>query len=254
MLQFRITSGRSNENWISFTAGSHTSRAIREPNGEIKTETVNESSVPSKWEEIKYSVVHYLYVIFAVFAFYIMPFIKGYKLNPMIRNNELGSNYYLISAVLLSIISVIQILTLIINDPRKKLRRNHGAEHKVFTAYNKLKRIPTINEAKTFPRICNVCGVTVFSALITGQLIGFFLYTNYGIMLSEKFLFFVPLLLHSIFPFNFLGKLAQFFTTDEPNDDNIELAIAALTELMHAENPGYFIAEMMKDRFFKSLF
>lgn len=252
---FRISSGRSDNNWISFTAGSHTSRAIREPNGEIKTETVKKSSVPTKWINIKHPLFFYVNGLMSVFILYILPFIKGYKINPMIRNGDLSSNYYLVSVALLSILLIVQVLfTTIINDPKRNLRRNHGAEHKVFTAFRKTNKIPTINKAKQYSRICNVCGATIISALITGQLIGYFLYINYGFMIAEKVLFFVPIILHGIFPFNFFGKVVQFITTNEPNDDNIELAIEALTALMHAENPGYFITPEIAERILKDIF
>ena len=37
--------------------------------------------------------------------------------------------------------------------------------------------------------------------------------------------------MHSYFPFNLLGKLAQFWTTSPADDENIELALAALKAL-----------------------
>lgn len=248
-----LSSGCSNENWISYTTVEHTSRAIRHKNGEIVTETVKDFTVTSKWDDTTHSVASYLFCIFSWFVLLIIPIIKGYHINPMIKNHEISSCYYFVSTILLVILSIIVILRIIITDPKEKLRKNHGAEHKVFTAYEKLEHIPTIDEAKHFPRICNVCGVTIYSSLITAQLIGFFIYTKYGIMIHEIVLFFVPIFLHSIFPFNFLGKVAQFFTTIEPDDDNIELAIAALTELMHAENPIYFTEQKLKENLMEEI-
>ena len=46
-----------------------------------------------------------------------------------------------------------------------------------------------------------------------------------------ELLFLIPLFFSSIFPFNLIGKLGQFFTTAKPEDSNIELAIAALSAL-----------------------
>lgn len=244
-----VSSGRSETNWISFSAGSYTARAIREKNGEIKTEAVR-GKLPAKWIDTRVTVLSVLWGIFVWIVFYILPIIKGYRLNPMIKNGEVSPYYYLISAASLTIISVIAVISLVIKDKTGSTRKNHGAEHKVFTAYKKLgHRIPDLYEVKRFPRICNVCDITLYSALIVGQLIGFFMYIIYGIMIPEKVLFFVPICLHFIFPFNFLGKIAQIFTTAEPDDDNIELAIAALTELIRAENPLYFSIQKSKDDF-----
>lgn len=238
-----ILSAKSHTNWISYTAGKHTARAIRHKNGEITTEAVMQITPPPYWGDLILNTVgDFLFRLLSVLTIYIIPLLKGYKLNPLIKNHEISSNYYLISLPFLILITIISVVIIVVKDPRYELRKNHGAEHKILAAYKVLQRIPTTTEAKSFTRICNVCGATIYSALITGQLIGFFIFINYGIMIPEKVLFFVPLLLHSIFPFNFLGKLIQFITTKEPDDDNIELAIAALTEIVRTEDPCSIIS------------
>ena len=114
--------------------------------------------------------------------------------------------------------------------------KNHGAEHKVIRAYMKLKRIPTLEEAKKFSRISKSCGVTIYSAFFTTQIIGFIVFVTKGYAIPEILLFIIPILFQSVFPFNLLGKIAQFFTTREPEDENIELAIAAITALENNED------------------
>ena len=108
--------------------------------------------------------------------------------------------------------------------------RNHGAEHKVVAAYTKLKRIPTIEEANSFSRISNHCGTTLFSCFITPQLIGLIVYVTTGYIIIEPLLLLITVLL-AIFPIDFLGKFLQLFTTSNPKQCNIELAISALIEL-----------------------
>ena len=95
----------------------------------------------------------------------------------------------------------------------------------------KLKRIPTIEETKKFSRINKNCGIWIFSAFITAQLIGFGAYKFANYQIPEWILYVVPLLIGSYFPFNVMGKIAQFWTTSKPNDQNIELAISALCAL-----------------------
>ncbi len=123
--------------------------------------------------------------------------------------------------------------------------RNHGAEHKVFSAYKKLGRIPTVEEANHFSRINKACGVTIYSAFITAQLIGFIVYIHTSYIIPEILLFLIPLFFQTIFPFNFIGKLAQFFTTSKPQKRNIELAIAALSALERRE----LLGDMLSDAF-----
>lgn len=245
-----IMNRRSDKNWISFSAGKHTSRAIRQKNGEITTETIDGIKPLSSWSSLHLNnVANFLLNIFSCFVVYLLPLLKGFWINPMIKNHQISSNYYLISVPFLILLCIISISILIIKDKNKSLRKNHGAEHKVFAAYNDLKCIPTVNQAKYYSRICKTCSITIYSALITAQLIGFLVYHISGAMIPEILLFLVPLLLlHSTFPFNVLGKWAQFFTTAEPDDDNLELAIEALTELVRTEEPLYFFIQAVKKR------
>jgi len=123
--------------------------------------------------------------------------------------------------------------------------RNHGAEHKVFKAYSQLKRIPTLEEVRQYSRVSRHCGIARDSALITAQLIGFILYTCVGYRFSEILLYIVPLFLANVFPFYLLGNLAQLFTTAKPEEENIKLAMAALTELKEREEAKERISRMI---------
>ncbi len=247
-----ISMGHSDKNWISYTGLSHTSRAIRQSDGEIKTETVSKKAPPSNWSTLQFNpVTSFLFGIFSTFVIYILPIIKGFWLNPMIKRHEVSSYYYLISVPLIILLIIFGVISIINTDPKHEIRKNHGAEHKVIRAYEELEYIPTINKAQNFSRISSGCGATIYSALITGQLIGYFVYIYYGFMIPELLLYIVPLFFHSVFPFNLFGKIVQFFTTDKPDDDNIELAIAALTELMHTENSIYFAEQKALENFKK---
>lgn len=232
MFKITITKGHSDVDRIMFgDSNSNTGTAIRKANGEIETKYKTARQITQEMKEIPKTPKIILTSIFNIFWLLGLPIIKGYFLNPMIKNNSINVTFYLISAVFLIILTFISITNLA--KKGTTIRKNHGAEHKVYAAYKKLGYIPTIEKAQTFSRISNVCGATLYSALITGQLIGFIVYIYTGIMIPEKLLFLVPFLLHFIFPFNFLGKLIQFITTKEPDDSNIELAIAALRTLQY---------------------
>ena len=217
-----LSSGRSEKDRISFYTSNNGITAIRNANGNISIEFGKQNS-PLK------ATLELLGIFGTLSA------IKAYLLIPLIENKTIGLIWYLIPTFFYLFLLVFSIVSV-----RKKsginFLKNHGAEHMVFTAYKKLKRIPTIEEAKNFSRINSRCGINIYSAFITSQLIGFLVYVYTDYKISEILLFLAPLFLSPIFPFNFIGELAQFFTTAKPEDSNIELAIAALSALEKREN------------------
>jgi uncharacterized protein YqhQ len=124
---------------------------------------------------------------------------------------------------------------LLVVKNREVFLLNHGAEHAVFAAYKKLKRIPTIQEAARFPIISRFCGITIFGAFITSHFISFLSLVIFNYHIPEILILFIALYLRTIPPICILGLLVQRFTTKKPGYDNLELAIAALTELEKKE-------------------
>lgn len=155
---------------------------------------------------------------------------KSFGIMPFINNETLMVYLYLLPALFYLLCVLVQI-KIMRKKGNENWLRNHAAEHMVFSAYKKLKRLPSLEETKKFSRINRFCGITIFSAFFTAQLIGFFVYRYANYQLSEWILILVPMFFRSFFPFNILGKLAQFWTTSKPNDANINLAIAALGAL-----------------------
>lgn len=114
---------------------------------------------------------------------------------------------------------------------KNETSKNHGAEHMVFTAYENLGRVPTIEEARRYSRINNHCGTMRIGALITYSLIGYITIELTGIHIPVMPAIFAINYIYKIFPFNILGRFLQRFNTSEPDDRNLELAIAALNAL-----------------------
>lgn len=215
----KLISASSRRDRISFESFDGVATAIRKSNNEIDIKLGREYvASPTIVESI-------LGIIFCA-----TPFIKAYIIVPLIKSGAIGVKFYLVSALIYLLIAIVGIIKYRIIEGKEALK-NHAAEHKVFSAYIKLKKIPTIEEAKTFSRIYRSCGITIYSGFITIQIIAFIVYICTGHMISELILFIGALLLRSTFPFNVLGKLAQFFTTSEPDNRNIELAIAAVSAL-----------------------
>lgn len=215
----KLIGGLSRKDRISFETFDDVVTAIRKSNNEIDIKFGKECKPSPTIVEIILGII-----------FYATPFIKAYIIVPLIKSGAIGTKFYLIAAFIYLLIAIIGSIYYRITEGKEALK-NHAAEHKVFSAYDKLKRVPTIEEAKSFSRIDKKCGITIYSGFITIQIIAFIVYICTGYMISEIILFIGALSLRTIFPFNVLGKLGQFYTTRKPDNANIELAIAAVSAL-----------------------
>lgn len=215
----RITKGRSYVDKITFSDDEYESTAIQMSNGEIKVEC-------EKKKEMGFSAA-----IISIVLFIIICVIDIKLMIPFLSNGVL--RVYIFYSIIAGIFAMIMYVAM--KEIRKKenanLLKNHGAEHMVFKAYRKLKRIPTVSEAREFSRIDSHCGINQFSAIIIAQLIAIFIYWRTGYIISEILILTIVPMFASIFPFNFIGNIAQFWTTSEPRDSNIRLAISALKGL-----------------------
>lgn len=226
----KLSGGKSDKDRISFYTSDNDVTAIRHSNGEITIEfgTENEPDIST------------LMIIFGIFA--TITLIKAGVLIPLIEAKTISIIWYFVPTFFYAILTIFPIIDLRKTGGRELLR-NHGAEHKVWSAYKRLKRVPTVEEANRFSRINKDCGVTMFTALLTSQLIGVIVYLQTSFIIPEIILYLIPLFFRKIFPFNFIGKIAQFFTTSEPNSNNIELAIAALSALERREILGDILTD-----------
>lgn len=229
----KLISGYSEKDRIIFSTRKSTMTAIRREDGTIGIE-FGQKRTPLTNVEIIFGII-----------FYTIPLAKAFIVNPLIKSGMIGSIYYLISIFLYIMLVIFNIIYLRIKGGKEVLK-NHAAEHMVFSAYNKLKRVPTIEETRNFSRISKSCGITIYSALIATQIIGFFVYINTGYMISELVLFISSMLVKTMFPFNLLGELAQLFTTSKPEDKNIELAIEAVSMLEKREKISQIVRDVLK--------
>lgn len=216
-----LSSGRSEKDRISFFTKDSGITAIKSKNGKInfKMEIAEE-------EATKNSAI--VFILLAIFS--LPAFIKSILLIPLINNNNISIIWYLLPAFFYTSLMILCII-LVRKDGGKEFLRNHGAEHMVYAAYKMLKRPPSIQEAMQYSRIANSCGVTIFSGFITAQIIGFIIYACTGIRIFEIILLSSSIFFHSFFPFNLIGKLAQFFTTSKPKKKNLRLAILSISAL-----------------------
>lgn len=216
-----LLGGKSEKDRIVFYNGLYSATAIRNENNEI--ETVCEVKKKFKLDFSKLSMS-------PISMFAVISIIKAYGIIPLIRSGIINVIWYLLPAMIFAIFFIYTIVS-VRHNGKESLLRNHAAEHKVFRACEKLKRCPTIEEAKEYPRIDKNCGITLYSAFIISQIIGFIVFLKFGYKISEIILFLISFFLAPYFPFNILGLFSQLFTTKEPMDENIELAIAAVSAL-----------------------
>lgn len=233
----KLSSGKSDVDRITFYDSKYGATAIRKYDGEIKIEY-----------ETKNITISQILVVFGLFLG--ISLFKAFAIMPFIDSQSNMVYLYLIPVVIYFLLMLAGIKGM--REKGNEILKNHGAEHMVFSAYKKLKRIPTVEETKKFSRINKDCGIWVFSAFITAQLIGFCAYKFANYQISEWILYVVPLLIGNCFPFNVIGEFAQFWTTSKPNDRNIELAISALCAL-EKRNLISDLANSFVDELFKRL-
>lgn len=215
---FKLTSGHSSKNSITFSSKNASATAIRNENGEIEIKDIDK-------DPIKKSQLFAL-----LLAIITISLIKSFILIPLIKNDIINVLCYLLPALIYTSCAIYAIVAVRLKNGIHFFK-NHAAEHMVHKAYKSLKQIPSIEEVKKFSRINSSCGINIYSAFITAQLIGFFTFIYADFVIPEFILFIIPCFMHSCFPFNILGKLAQFLTTSPADDENIELALAALKAL-----------------------
>lgn len=214
----KLTSGKSEKDRITFYTNEFMATAIRDENNEIKT----------KFHRKDEDILKGILILLGIFGS--LSIIKACIIIPLVKKGILRSFWYLVPTFIYLFLMIFSIVYINF-EGGEKMRKNHGAEHKVYSAYNRLKRIPSVEEAKKYSRFHASCGVSIYSAFITTQIIGFVVYIYANFKIPELILFAIPVFFSSKFPFNLLGLFMQFFTTNQPEDENIELAITALETL-----------------------
>ena len=113
----------------------------------------------------------------------------------------------------------------------------HAAEHMAINAYEKLQRVPTLQEIKKFSRFSKDCG----SRIILSRIFMLSMISLAMAFLSgdNGLLYLLVILLITLFMIFAVAKgwlvFLQVFITTKPSDDEIELAIEGLKEFENME-------------------
>lgn len=223
--------GFSRQDSIRFSTLNFSVNAIQKPNGKI--EIVNEDIDSGKEKKISKWVL--LRRFFSEFCIWILPAII--KVNCIIpKISESLKSLYLLPALFYLVYLIYAVIHLLIQKNSLSIRKNHAAEHQAIQAYNRLGKIPSVNEVKKFSRIYRGCGISRYSSFITAQIIGFIFFFFYDFIIPEWIIILASFLFSHVFPFYLLGAIVQFLTTSPADDGNINLAISAIKELERLEN------------------
>lgn len=196
--------GSSSKSYISFSSGKTKVIAKSDINGKICL-TVEEQKT---YDEFYWKIINKLFVIVCLVIE--MFFIKNCKI---------------VSNIVYSLAIVVYLFSLyhLYNISRRSFR-NHAAEHMMINAYNSIKRVPTIEEAKKFSRFSLNCGDRKY-------VINFIC-----IVINIVFKFNIPYFALSMAISNLkiikiIALPIQFFSTNVPSDSNLTLAREALKKL-----------------------
>lgn len=128
------------------------------------------------------------------------------------------------------------------DDNGYSLKRFHGAEHMAINAYDKLRRIPTLEELRSFSRFRKNCRSRAIFKKLSVNLLYVLLIVVQGyidsILLSIFLLFGLLILIDVIISYSSDKgwlRFLQVFVTEKPSDKELLLAIEALKNFEEME-------------------
>lgn len=111
----------------------------------------------------------------------------------------------------------------------KETKEYHAAEHMIINAFEKYKRVPTIEELRKTSPYSPMCGSSsVVFCSITIFLLG--LYCKYSSEVLEKISY--AMLINIILYLSYSYKYIQIFMIKKPTEDKLHMALLALEELV----------------------
>lgn len=124
-------------------------------------------------------------------------------------------------------LSCFMLLCHIVRKTDERLFRFHSAEHMVINAYEKLNRVPSLDEIREYSRFNNVCGTNAITLLILLFILAFvhsFIPVSLYFLISFLASYVIILILLECGFLNFL----QYFTTSTPTDTELLVAISGM--------------------------
>lgn len=125
------------------------------------------------------------------------------------------------------VLSSFILLCHIVKKTDERLFRFHSAEHMVINAYEKLNRVPSLDEIHEYSRFNNGCGTNSITLFVLLFILGFahsFIPVSLSFVISYLASSVIALILLQCGFLNFL----QYFTTSTPTDTELLVAISGM--------------------------
>lgn len=179
----------------------------------------------SKW----YKNTYLIYYIFAIYE----------TISYIITGKAIYGSWYF-SIILLVLFLLILLVTYFFNDSQN-LRMNHGAEHKVLSAFlnHDLKNVDK------YSRFSDGCGGNIYSMMVILMLISPIVKFPFVIFLIYVAIYNNIKPVRMIF-FNSIGKMVQYFTTAEPTKEILDNVKMGFEKLILAETIK-ILEDMLKE-------
>ena len=224
--KLKIQHACSYENSIVFYSKRHknyVSIATIDELGNVESKWVDKCYIPQDEEDVKKSKKIIFFIFLPIITFIAILITVNYNKNPLFSTRS----FLLGEAIVIALLFVFR-------DQSISTRKFHSAEHMVANAYNKLNRIPSLEETKMFSRFHNCCGITSLTFIIIRNLLLFlctFLPSKPYIIIGALSVSIISLLLKKLGVFNFM----QFFSTLPPTDRELLVGIEALKTWLENE-------------------
>lgn len=217
MSKLKLAGGSSSTNSVTFFLKKVDKgvQAIRQEDGTIVTKEV--SSTGNNRTVSNFVLVFLIFSIFREFS---------------ILLNLPGWLYHVPTFVSTGLFLISTLCTL--SD--REMRMYHGAEHKVTHWHSKKNKSINVESVRRCSRIHSHCTTNLLGTIATFQLVSSICFNIFNFHIPEIITAILPLFVYGIFPFNLLGLLAQIFTTADPTEDHILVAVTALSTLLERES------------------
>lgn len=216
MSNLKLAGGSSSKNSVTFflKESGKGIEAVRKEDGTIVTKEVDsDQQLKLKMKVLK---IIFVFSLFREFSFLL----------------NLPRWFYHTPTVLWIVLFLIAVLVVLVDD---KTRTYHGAEHKVAHWHKKKNKEYDMQGIKKCSRIHGQCGSNLLATIVTFQIASSMCLELFNFHIPEILTAILPFYVYNIFPFNLLGLVTQVFTTANPSDEQITVALRALSTLLESE-------------------
>ncbi len=190
-------------------------------------------------------------IAMSIGIFMVLPAFIGQFLKPILQDNL--SLVVVFEGIIRILIFLLYMYLVSKLKDIQKVFKYHGAEHKTINCYEHKEEM-TVENVKKYSRLHKRCGTSfLLLVMIVSMVVFFFVYTDNLIIKVASRILLVPLIAGISYELirwagksdswlvgiiSYPGLCLQKLTTNEPDDDQIEVAIAALKGVLEDEPPN----------------